>query len=77
MKGYKESSFERSEYPLMVNGGKSSELNLLAEPFNPMGETAEGDFSEPTAAPDHVSSNQEQQLREQVFQKAPNQILGL
>ena len=41
----------------MVNGGKSSEPNLLVEPFSPMGETAEGELSEPTAVPDHVSSN--------------------
>ena len=53
----KKSSSETSEYPLIVNGGKSSELNLSAERFSPMGETAEGELSEPTAAPDHVSSN--------------------
>ena len=41
----------------MVNGGKSSELNPLAEPFSLMGETAEGELSEPTTAPDYVSSN--------------------
>ena len=51
------SSDEMSEYPLMVNGGKSSELNPLAEPFSLMGETAEGELSEPTTAPDYVSSN--------------------
>ena len=53
----KESSSETSEYPLMVNGGKFSKLSLSAEPFSPMGETAKGELSEPTAAPDHVSSN--------------------
>ena len=53
----KKSSSETSEYPMMVSGGKSYELNPLAEPFSPMAETAEGDFSEPVAESDQGSSN--------------------
>ena len=50
----KESSSEMSEYPVMVNGGKSYELNPLAEPFSPLGETVTGELAEQVSSNDGI-----------------------
>ena len=50
----KESSSEMSEYPVMVNGGKSYELNPLADPFSPLGETVSGELAEQVSSNDGI-----------------------
>ena len=50
----KESSSEMSEYPVMVNGGKSCKLNPLAEPFGPQGETVSGEPAEQVSSNDGI-----------------------